>query len=377
MIYSVPYLLYYSFLLYLYYLQQKKKNFQRQVSAPKNYEALALISYILFFGLRGYVFTDCFQYHEFYEKVGSFSSVMEASELSLYEPGYVLANFFLYYICDEPFFFQFIWTFIDVILLYVILKRETGKYFLLAFAFLIPFFEGVQMNLFRNIKAILIFFWAIKYIREKQMIKYLLAILLAMTFHLTAVLYIPFYFFVNKHIPKTMLVISCVAVAFYFIGLSSLFSDMVYIGVLMGGKFDRITNSYIDSAESVGFTFGFIYRLFLLIYFLCLYKKLSNKNQVMLNVAIIYICCNMFFNDVRVMRDRFAALFALSLPCIIPYVSPSINVQKQKRNFIILNMLFTFAYTYVQNSSIPAKYENLLFGISDRSKAQIIIFNSL
>lgn len=227
MIYSVPYLLYYSFLLYLYYLQQKKKNFQRQVSAPKNYEALALISYILFFGLRGYVFTDCFQYHEFYEKVGSFSSVMEASELSLYEPGYVLANIFLYYICDEPFFFQFIWTFIDVILLYVILKRETGKYFLLAFAFLIPFFEGVQMNLFRNIKAILIFFWAIKYIREKQMIKYLLAILLAMTFHLTAVLYIPFYFFVNKHIPKTMLVISCVAVAFYFIGLSSLFSDMV------------------------------------------------------------------------------------------------------------------------------------------------------
>lgn len=377
MIYSVPYLLYYSFLLYLYYLQQKKKNFQRQVSAPKNYEALALISYILFFGLRGYVFTDCFQYHEFYEKVGSFSSVMEASELSLYEPGYVLANIFLYYICDEPFFFQFIWTFIDVILLYVILKRETGKYFLLAFAFLIPFFEGVQMNLFRNIKAILIFFWAIKYIREKQMIKYLLAILLAMTFHLTAVLYIPFYFFVNKHIPKTMLVISCVAVAFYFIGLSSLFSDMVYIGVLMGGKFDRITNSYIDSAESVGFTFGFIYRLFLLIYFLCLYKKLSNKNQVMLNVAIIYICCNIFFNDVRVMRDRFAALFALSLPCIIPYVSPSINVQKQKRNFIILNMLFTFAYTYVQNSSIPAKYENLLFGISDRSKAQIIIFNSL
>lgn len=377
MIYAIPYLLLYTFFLSLYY---RKVAFSKRIpnayKIEKDYIIVALILYLLFYGLRGYIFTDCFQYHEFYEELDQQNFTITYID-ALFEPGYIISNIILHSISDNPFFFQFAWTLIDLILLYIILRRETNKYFLLAFAFLIPFFEGTQMNLFRNIKSILIFFWAIKYIRQQKLIKYTLSILLASTFHLTALLFWPLYFFLNKKIHKGMIIICSISVIFYFIGLNSLLGNMVIIASFLGGKFDRITNGYIDSAEQTGFTFGFIYRIILMFYLLILYKRLSTKNQVMLNLGLIYICCSMFFNDILVLRDRFTALFALAMPCILPYVAPCIHNRSQKNLFIILNLLFTIAYTYVQNSNSAAKYENILFGISTKEEAQKRIFNSI
>ena len=370
MIYAIPYLLLYSFFLSLYYRKVAlSKHIPNIYKTEKDYIIVALIVYLLFFGLRGYIFTDCYQYHEFYEELDSKEFTLTYID-ALFEPGYIISNIILHSISNNPFFFQFIWTLIDLILLYIILRRETNKYFLLAFAFLIPFFEGIQMNLFRNIKAILIFFWAIKYIRQQKLIKYSLSVLLASTFHLTALLFWPLYFIVNKKIHKSMIIICCVSIIFYFIGLTSLLGDMVVIANLLGGKFERITNAYIDTAEQTGFTFGFIYRAILMLYLLILYKRLSIRNLAMLNLSLIYICCSMFFNDILILRDRFTALFALAMPCILPYIAPSINNRNKRNLFIILNLLFTFAYTYVQNSQVIAKYENILFGISSKEEVQ-------
>jgi hypothetical protein len=373
---AFPYILLYLFLLFLYYRKKSLSRLYSNVSRIENqFKRIAFFTYLIFYGLRGYIFTDCFQYHEFYEELGQKDITLSYMD-ALFEPGYIISNIILHSISSNPFFFQFIWTLIDLILLYLLLRRESNQFFLLAFAFLIPFFDGIQMNLFRNIKAILIFFLAIKYIRQRNLLKYTISIFLASTFHLTAWLFWPLYFFIHKNIPKSMIIVCSISVIFYFVGLGSLFSDMILIANLIGGKAERITNSYIDSSEETGFTFGFIYRFILMIYFLVLYKKISSKNQCMLNLGLIYICCSMIFNDVLVMRDRFTALFALSLPCLLPYVAPSINNKFAKNSFIIFNLLCTFAYTYVQHTSPAAKYENLLFGISDKDVAERRVFDT-
>lgn len=373
MIYAIPYILLYTFYLFLY----KKSIYYRghfSLQSVKNLENIAIITYLLFFGFRGYIFTDCFQYHQFYETIDDYSFT---SFETLFEPGYVLCNIVLHSINENPFFFQFVWTTIDLYLICKILRRETGDYFLLAFAFLIPFFEGVQMNLFRNIKAILIFFWALKYVRTNSFVKYSLSILLASTFHLTALFYWPLYFILNRKLKYLMFVISITTIGLYFIGLNSLLDDMTAISIIIGGKFERITTAYIDSAVNTGFTFGFLYRSFLLCFLLFLYKKLASKNLIMLNLGILYICCSMTFNDILVLRDRFTALFTLSMTCILPYIPNAINLRFYKIGFVVINMLCTYAYTYVQNSTIAAKYENVLFGVSDRDKAENRIFESL
>ena len=275
---------------------------------------------------------------------------------------------------DSPFFFQFVWTFIDVILLYIILKRETGMYCILAFAILIPFWDGVQMNLWRNIKSILIFFFSIKYIRNRCLWKYLLSILLACFFHLTSLFFLPLYWFINKDNRTIYMIISIISVVLYIVGVESFFENIILIGILLGGKFDRISSGYIASAVDAGFTFGFCFRLFLMTLLLVCYPKLKKKNLIMLNMAFLFLCSNMAFNSVLVMRDRISILFSMGIVCIMPYLIAVLCHSKAKVFIVGLLFAFMFAQVYVQHNTPAAKYENILLGISDKARAKIRIF---
>ena len=61
-------------------------------------------------------------------------------------------------------------------------------------------FGGIIMstNLMRNTIAIMIFINAIKYIDERKPIQFFLLCILAITFHLSALMYLPTYFFLHK-----------------------------------------------------------------------------------------------------------------------------------------------------------------------------------
>lgn len=83
------------------------------------------------------------------------------------------------------------------------------------------FWDGVQMNLWRNIKSILIFCWAIKYIRNRCLWKYLLSILLACSFHLTSLFFLPLYWLINKDNRTICMIISIISVVLYVVGIES------------------------------------------------------------------------------------------------------------------------------------------------------------
>ena len=56
MIYAIPYLLLYTFFLSLYYRKVAlSKQIPNTYKTEKNYIIVALIVYLLFFGLRGYI----------------------------------------------------------------------------------------------------------------------------------------------------------------------------------------------------------------------------------------------------------------------------------------------------------------------------------
>ena len=377
--YSIPYIILFCFLLFLYKRESKiKKNNILSFSNRKEIKRIeytALISYLIFYGLRGYIFTDCFQYHRFFESV-DFSVFKNYLEY-LFEPGYIFANLIIRFFTKEAFVFQFIWVLIDVILLHKILKRETKEYFLLSFALLIPFFDGVQINLFRNIKAILIFFWAIQYIRERKLTKYIISILIASSFHLTAILYIPIYFIINRNVHKLLLISSLFAITFYFIGLGGILNIFFSIAGSLGGKFVRITEAYINSAVDAGFTFGFIFRLFLLSSLLILYKKLSTKNIIFLNLAIIYLILNIAFNSITVLRDRLSTIFIIGLVGILPYTQQVIKSIKIRTQYFIIVYTFLLAQVFIQHKTIVAQYTNLITGIENIKDAEYRVFNNL
>ena len=89
--YSIPYIILFCFLLLLYQrsnkIRREKVHSLKKSKKIKELEISALIAYLIFYGLRGYVFTDCFQYHRFFNFVDSdvFANYIEY----LFEPGYI------------------------------------------------------------------------------------------------------------------------------------------------------------------------------------------------------------------------------------------------------------------------------------------------
>ena len=133
-------------------------------------------------------------------------------------------------------------------------------------------------------------------------------------------------------------------------------------------------HKYIASAVDAGFTFGFCFRLFLMTLLLVCYPKLKKKNLIMLNMAFLFLCSNMAFNSVLVMRDRISILFSMGIVCIMPYLIAVLCHSKAKVFIVGLLFAFMFAQVYVQHNTPAAKYENILLGISDKARAKIRIF---
>jgi len=375
MIIAIPYLLLFVFYLYWSFLFRNQYASIIEINPQKIYytDIVVIIIYLIFYGLRGFIFTDCFQYYDLFTDLYKTSSEVDYVNFT-FEPGYIFCNMIIHTFTEDFFVFQFIWTLLDVVLLTKILKRETPECFLLAFALLIPFFDGIQMNLFRNIKGILIAFYAFRYIYERNFKKYLFFIIIATSIHISSIIFFPLYFFVGKNLRKLFVLLCATSIVLYFSNLD-FFNELFFvIGLYTGeGKIDKVMNSYIESQNGGGFTLGFVFRLLMMLALLYKYETLSKKNVIVLNVALLYLISCTAFNSILVMRDRFGQLFALAMPCILPYVFSSIEQLQRKRNFIIVVLLFLLGQVYVQHNNLAAQYENVLTGVSDRNNAQIRI----
>lgn len=371
--YSLPYLIYFAFLLLLHgvYCTAKKREANLK-KTRRNLDILVVFSFMIFFGLRGFIYTDCFQYYDFFRK----SYVYELSYLNgWYEPGYILCNQFIGLFTHNFWVYQFIWTGIDLLLLFAILRRECGEKFYLAIAFLIPLWTGNEMNLFRNAKAILIFFWALPYIRDQKIVKYLISIFVASTFHITALFFLPMYFFVNKRLLKLFVVFGVIAIVFYFIGLSDVTSHFLSFGKMIGGRMDIKSVAYTTDVAANIFSFGTLYRLFLLSVAIYTYKRYSKINIEVINISLIYCCVFLALSSILVLRDRFASMFVLGLICWLPNAFECFHSKSAAKMLTFVNILFLFAYTFVQTNNPAAQYENLLTGISTYSQAFSRVFS--
>ena len=371
--YTIPYFLVFFVLLILYDISKSRYSIEvgylkPELSNANIYEVAALLVYLCFFGLRGYLFTDCFEYQDRFEETINDKIEWDYSDF-LIEPAFLFCIKIIGLFTDDYFVFQFIWTIIDVVALFYILKNETGRYFLLSFALLIPFFEGVQVNLLRNIKGILIFYYAIRYIREQNLIKYLIAMAFGCMIHIGTFIFVPMYFFINRNLKHCLLGISLISIYLYFTNLSILNPIFVLLSSFMGGKVDTIVTQYLESTTSAGLTFGFFYRMFILIILLSKYDYLSRVNTIMLNTAILYVCCNTAFNSILVMRDRFSALFILGLVGIMPFIFESIRDNSIRKIIMAVNFVCILGFIYMPNSSVIAKYTNVITGIEKRSEA--------
>ncbi|GHV72039.1 capsule biosynthesis protein CapK [Spirochaetia bacterium] len=332
------------------------------------------------------MFTDWITYQTIYEVVPSLFSNFDYIEdffsgdrFASLEIGYLIYNVICKTISPNFFFFQFISSLIDLIILYYFFKKYIPDRIVFGFLFFLVF-SGValEINLMRNVKAIMLFLISIKYIETRKLWPYMAINACGIMFHASSIVYLPLYFILNRSYSKILILslflAGCVIFLFSIKWIKGLIIPLAEMG---NTRLSILVRIYLDSdlySQSSGLSIGFIERNLTFIIFLIYHDKLvknSNQNIIFLNCAFIYNFIYLFCSELYALIFRFPFLFVFSYWILYPRIY---NILSRKKQIIFLTILLFYSVTklIVTYDTIGMSYKNVLFKHESYEQARII-----
>ena len=357
--YSIPYLLMGIFWL-MCAIGEKK--FSRSGTLENNiFPKIAVVGYFIFFTGRGLIGWDWLTYEEAYNDCiplfsrGFFNNFSNER----LEPGYILAMAIQKTVCDDFFVFRFIWTVIDVICFYDFFKKYSCN-ISLSFYFLFALNMSLQVDLLRNIKALLLIYLSLQYIEKRELAKFIICLMAALLFHYSSILFLPAYWFLNKRYPAISLIIIFSVANIIYVLQISVFSSILQMMNLFGNY-----KVYVTEATSRGITNGYIFYIVLLC--AVLYQQFSEKDDKMMifyNTFYLLFLAFLLLFDFSVIANRIGIMLSYSLWILIPYIvykSPKVHL----RVCLLLLCLGYTSYKLVNpagTGNISYRYDNIFVG---------------
>jgi len=360
----------------------------------------AIVGFVFFFGLRGFVYTDWVMYYPLFDKMptiwdGGLISVLSTdfsdnfvTDVNVGQAGIEMG--FVYFTClcksivPNYYVFVFINTVIDIYLLNIFLKRYS-KYYILSFILFIVFGGLIlEFNLIRNFKALLLFLISIKYIEERRIAPYMLLNVIGFFFHSSALIFLPLYFILKKEWPKWFIwTIFIVGNIIFLFQIKFLEPFALSAADIIGGRMAVKVKLYFASdlySQPYGLGLGYIERFMTFLLIVLSQKKLKEQNLyniVFINIFFLYFIVYSFFGEIMVAVERLSLLFVFSYWILYPAL---LELVKNTINKLVL-VLFIFTYSVLKltqaNSNIFSKYDNHLFGIDSYENRRMIIDNNM
>lgn len=323
---------------------------------------------ILFFGFRGYVFTDYLVYKPWFENILSDVTIIVGHNTwPWFEKGFVLYSSIIKYFTEDYLIYQLIDGIVDVLLLSACLKyfearRPINIMIFLAMSGMVMFFDTL-----RNSKAILIFFYSLRYINDRKPLRYYLCCLLAFYFHSSGIIYFLCYPILRRKINRNWYIIFCILS--FFMGLfSSLFLKLLLLPLryVLPLHFAELIQTYVlkasDYSTSRFISFGVIEKFLSLILVIVNFEKLQKDKQtyLLIKVFLLYFCSYFILSGLKEISNRISMLFICSYWVLIPRI---ISVQKKNNQGIYAICILFYCVLKMGLYSKPLQaYENWLFG---------------
>lgn len=364
--YGVPYFCIIIFGYILTFFSRKKSEITKSV-------LIFIFILIIFFGLRGFVQTDCLNYINIYERIPNLWNLNTYNQQSeSIEYGFLIYTSLIKSIYPDFHLFVFINTIIDVIIFTWFFKRYSSFIILSWIVFFI--FSGlvIELNLYRNVKAICIFLLSLPYIEQRNFSKFFILWFCAIMFHVSAIFYLPTYFILMKNWGRFVPIIMLIAVNIIF--FLKLFPTTFLFSYISGADDGFVTKAldYLNNGKEQGITLGYIERLTMYVLCLVFGKRLiaaKKHNLLFINSFYIYYVLWYIFSDVTVFVERFPLLYSYSYWIIIPNLL-SICKKVYKNIFALILFLFLSAKMFILTDHILYKYDNILFGIDNISNRE-------
>ena len=164
--YSVPYLLLSLSLLFLSLNELGKLH----VIDKKNSRYIAFILLLFFIGFRGHIKTDFINYYPYFNNLPIITD-LKIADFEHYDPGFVIYTSLVKTVFSDYFIWVFINTLFDLLVLYYISRLYCLSTVLLYLVLLAYWGLGIEINLFRNSKAIMLFLVSLPYLWRRTLAK--------------------------------------------------------------------------------------------------------------------------------------------------------------------------------------------------------------
>ncbi len=339
---------------------------------------LCIVTFILFFGLRGFVFYDWYGY---YPNFNSYSlATLKTLPFSQwpYEPGFVLLMTSCKALYNNFHFFVFVCTCINAVLLFRFFGKYSFNVPLSLMVFLCMNGIGLSTDLMRNSISILLFINALEFLEKRRPIPYFAVCVLATSIHYSSLLFFPLYFFLHRRISKWVFLGVFIIGNMIFLLRIPVFLQLVsYFANYIDPKLQLKIDIYVKYATGIGFKLdlGFIERLFSGILVFIYYDKLRGireNSNIFINAILLYFIVFYAFSEFPVISKRFATLFVFSYWIIWSDLIRCFSLRNNRNLFIAFLSIYCLLKTYSLCNYPFAKYDNLIWGVKSYQERKII-----
>ncbi len=313
---------------------------------------------------------DYFEYERnFYQDklAGGFSYFIK-------EPLNFLLMQMIYWICPHSVAMFFVYSLLTMVVFFKAIEyyKDRISITLALFIFYMTYYL-VSYNIIRQMLAVIIIFYGMRYIFEKKFWKYFLCVILAGMIHKTAYLMIIVYFFCDENLgflqkiklftkPKMSENIQSIIIYIIIGGLPFLLVPIVpkIISVL------GIYRTYLDRKTSMSFKF-LLYVLPILTLVLANRKRIlkeNKQNDFFIRMLILQIPFQLMGGMIKYM-DRFSLYTAIVQTILIPILYKNLEMNKRHNGikFLIIGWyIFYFVVMFVSLNSNGVMPYQTIFG---------------
>jgi hypothetical protein len=371
MIYAIPYVILVILLGFLAILIEQKKEDE---AFTHKITLWGILIYFVFFAFRGFINTDWMTYYVEFDKCTwdlLFNYEMGKSR----EPGFLIFMLLNKSLVPNFHFFVFTSTLLNTWLLLSFFRKYSDNLLIALVIYLV--FEGfmINANLMRNSISIFIFLNAITYLQERRPLPYFGLCLLALSFHFSAIVYFPFYFFIHRKLNKWVYLTIFVICIMIFVLHIPIFLKLIKLTGIGGMFIDNKIDAYTELSTARGFGMGFIERLITGILVFCYYEKLCDarvENRIFINSLVAFFISNFLFSEFAEISKRIYILFIYAYWILWCDLIKCFYYDRNKILFSTFVGLYCIVKTATTLNAPIHEYDNLLFGIKSYQERKYI-----
>lgn len=318
---------------------------------------LRVCIYFLFWFIAGFSYqtgVDWFVYEEIYANAVTIPEAISLGDFFGYsgivaEFGFSLLASLMKTLIDDYYIFQTVLMLISTFFFFKNLRLYSVFIPVVVLLYFGCIYLTLNMSGVRQAVALSILFYGLKFVHDKKFFKYVIVVLGASCFHLTAILFLPLYLFLNIRISsKVLFVMIFFGLLLYLLRISLSSEFLHLLAQLSDNIIFKKLNFYIemrDSFTQARISPKMLIYVSLLLWAIIIRKKIEKQNtysNIFINLFFLYVFSNEVLWDTTEVVFRFSLYFMMGFVVLLPIMMMSFVEKNNRIAFLILIALVSF-----------------------------------